>query len=144
MTHPYVMMADPFDDGREVEIDEHLAPLIAELWRLGVSTYHCCQGRGAEQRSFDVNSDEDDRLIRQRAWPKTPKGPRFEIGFESFEDARCFHRAVWESSEWPVFTIHWTWELPAGPACRRGRVIVKIPCDERAQVTKWLRSHPAP
>jgi hypothetical protein len=29
---------------RTADIDQHIAPLIRELWRLGFATTHCCQG----------------------------------------------------------------------------------------------------
>lgn len=73
-SHETVKVRCPFDDGKTVKIDAKLAPLIRQIWRLGIRTNQCCQEArpGLAQIEFATADDAADFLsVAQRDYPPT-------------------------------------------------------------------------
>lgn len=148
--HPSVKMTAL--DGDVVEIDEKLAPLIAELWRVGLDTVTCCQDAGESIASLV------ERYPHLAARAASDTGYAY-IDFFDADDAAEFLTIVANAGPFGKFYGRMTrWFEPGGwrktisffdgeYAPRRGEqtvfepsfVQIKFPVTDIAEITRRLR-----
>lgn len=108
--HPTYRLTAP--DGREVNIDREMAPLVRELWRLGFETKLACQDageavQGGGTRAAETDVPQASARLKGRAWlvVRREDGPRLlEIWRPVGQPAEWVMRPVCEKDSEPD---HW-------------------------------------
>ncbi len=77
--HPQVRVRSPLPGPARISVDEEMAPLLAEVWRLGLLTWASCQdwGDGTAQIVF-VFAEDAHRFAWLGVGEETPAGWRFK------------------------------------------------------------------
>lgn len=104
-------------DGRSADIDEELAPIVEAIWRLGLTTWTCCQDAG------ESNADWVEQLPHMAAVVAAQKGWAY-IDFP-VEDGLAFLDALAQAGPRDAFYLrmtHWaapdSWQVCARPMDR--------------------------
>jgi hypothetical protein len=136
------------------DIDEELAPIIEAIWRLGITTWTCCQNQG------ESNASWADKLPHMEAVVKAELGWAY-IDFP-IDDGLRFLTALAQAGPRDAFYLrmaHWaapdSWDISARPldvalfdekrvsnfALRL--LLVRFPSYDRAEILRRLTNHTA-
>jgi hypothetical protein len=116
--HTEVMLTDPFT-GRNVGIDEELAPVIKQLWALGIETTSSCQGPPLYDRAIIC-------FAEPIGFDESPDSWEVDADDPADWDRWCKAADAWDASRpsgarqlfdlmtggsWAHMTARWTWNM---------------------------------
>jgi hypothetical protein len=140
--------------GLSADIDEELAPIIEVIWRLGFTTWTCCQNQG------ESNADWSEKLPHMAAVVEAQLGWAY-IDFP-VDDGLAFLTALAQAGPRDAFYLrmaHWaapdSWDVSARPmdsatfdqtresAFGLRLLLVRFPSYDRAEILRRLTAYEA-